>query len=176
MNTDWRWLDASWIPDGCMEPEPSWVYIDEPAPVVRATGGILGQARHRAAPYRPVSGWPTALRPGPSEEALTVLSAWVLDYRIHDFAALHTDRPDSLFTALLALDGESEPVVVCPDLKSLDDCDLRDLAAAHPFPAGETVRLSQSACLLLRGSVIPHYRPPVVRPCRVLSVSLGQAT
>lgn len=176
ISRDWRSLDASWIPASCMQSEPDWVYIDLPAPVVRPTGGVLGQARHRAATYRPIHEWPTALSLGPSEDdLLTVLSAWVLDYRTNDFAALHTDRPDSLFTALLALDDQSEPIVVCPEFKSLTDYDLRELAAVHPFPFGEAVELSQSACLLLRGAVIPHYRPPVVRPCRVLSVSLGLA-
>jgi hypothetical protein len=104
---------------------------------------------------------------------LKLLSAWLLDYRVGDYAALHTDRPDSVLTGLLALDLSREPLVICPQLADVCSVDLLELAGTQPHPAGVSIVLSREQLFLFEGARMPHHRPSVRQPCQVLSISLG---
>jgi hypothetical protein len=143
------------------------------SPVVRPDGGVLGAARHGARELPTTFGLvgeiAAAVR---GDGPLSILSAWLLEYQAGDFAALHTDRPDSNFTALVPLQDHTPAVITCIDLVELTHEELCGVATAHPFPQGSEVALSPRHVVAFNGSAIPHYRPPVSRLTRVLSLSL----
>lgn len=141
------------------------VTINAQRPAVRdGTGGVLGAARHSAAR---VSFRPAITSVGPYR----VISSWVISYQQGDFNALHTDRPDSDATALLALDDGAGPLVVCHDLAEASDEELVAIASRCGHPDGDSVQLRHDEFLVLPAHV-PHHRPPAALTCQILSLSL----
>jgi hypothetical protein len=167
------WTETTWASAALRAPRGPWISICNSTPELRTEGGVVATAHQRVAELDVHSIWePEVKLEGQGNCA--VLSAWVLDYPVGGHSGLHTDRPDSDLTGLIALDDVREPLVVCPQLSRLPDGDLLALAFETPHPAGVTVYLRQDRVLLLRGASTPHHRPPVASRCRVLSISLKQ--
>jgi len=166
-----NWVEARWIPRESREDWGPWMTIETEVPSLRDQGGVLAQANHRAAEYASESFWESRVSI-PEWGNFWVLSAWVLSYEVGQFSALHTDRPDSDITALVALNSSSDPLVVCRELEQLNDSELRHFAQDTPHPPGTNIRLSADEALFIRGSRTPHHRPPVRGRSLVLSISL----
>lgn len=176
MVSPYAWADVDWIPEAApLKTAP--LLIDSPGPQVRPDGGVLGKARHRVTPYESRHAWPREIvLTMEGMHRYTVLSAWILDYAEGDFSGLHSDRPDSAVTALVALGDLSDPLVLCDQLIGETDESLLRHALENPFPPGLDVILRQDRCLLVQGSITPHHRPPVTSPCKILSISLRQVS
>ncbi|HYI60518.1 MAG TPA: hypothetical protein VEW93_01790 [Acidimicrobiales bacterium] len=170
-DAEWSLAGSGWIPKGAADPHEE-SSIDQAEPVCRSAGGVLGAARHGARRYVTEGPSPSFVDV-PDLGRCSVLSMWVLCYQPGDFAALHTDRPDSTFTALQVLGGRPDPLLICPDLAALTDQDLCATARRDPFPVGRSLALPTDGCLIMSGANVPHYRPPATSRFEVLSVSLG---
>jgi hypothetical protein len=149
------------------------IRIIELAPEARGPElGVLGASRHSVRRLKMETQRCLALAV-PSQGILRVVAQWVNCYERNDFAALHTDRPDSAFTALRAAAGRPEPIVICPSLSDLSTDDLLAYALQDPHPEGVNAAVTSDRWTVFRGSRIPHHRRPVVEPCAVVSISLA---
>jgi hypothetical protein len=165
------WTDTAWLPDLVSAAHGQWIEIDASSPEIRRDGGVVAAARQRVAEFATDDLWGRHVA-FPGRGSFQILSAWVLDYSPGHFAALHTDRPDSDLTGLLALDNSNDPLVVCPKLAARSATEVVEIAADTPHPAGTSIVLRREEVLMIEGARVPHHRPPVRQACRVLSISL----
>ena len=141
--------------------------IVSPLPLLRPEGTVLGAAHHTARQAHMDARLHASLA-----EPATAVSAWVNHYQPGDFVALHQDRPDAHLTALLALDPANDPTVLCYDYRAFSGPELLALANHEPHPPGQRLLLEDRRFLFLRGTALPHHRPPVASVYRVLAVTL----
>ena len=164
-----HWLDASWVP----QPSPPFAWIElsnGSAPCVQ--DGLLVPAVAQDVAEVATNNWGEVVVV-PGWYRVEVLSVWLLRYAVGGFAGLHTDRPDSDFTGLLAFDPVPlEPVVLCPDLVDRSPVELCEFAIASPHPPGVEIHLRRDRLLAIPGSRVPHHRPPARRVAQVISLSL----
>lgn len=166
-----EWVSADWLPAVDDPLTGRWISIDAPQAEVRLEGGVIAAARYRVAEFGYQSLWGSTIEI-PGAGVLHVISSWILAYPRGGFVGLHTDRPDSDLTGLIALDACSDPVVLCPALSGRDDCALAEEASRDPHPIGVPFVLRRREALLISGAAVPHHRPPVSAPCTVLSITL----
>jgi hypothetical protein len=146
------------------------VHLAVREPAARSSGGVLGACRHHTREVFGLGRW-AAHAAATAVPGLVLSSAWLNEYEVGDFVALHTDRPDCALTGLIAIDVSSEPLTLCRDLAPLSPAELIRTARNHPFPGGEDVLLSSDAIALFDGASVPHHRAPTKHPCSVLTLT-----
>ena len=94
-------------------------------------------------------------------EPLVPTHSSYLYYGRGDFLGLHRDHPTCVITVLLWLSGPAGDLRVHPELADVPDREIDRLAARwrDDPPGGINVDL-QDGPVVLRGSVVPHHRPP----------------
>ena len=96
-----------------------------------------------------------------------------LYYEPGDFMGLHTDLPSCALTMLTSLGGDAPPLVVHPELPSLEPSRLEEIAHAGVLrPGGVPLPVSERGVSMLLGSETPHHRPVVDAEHDVVVVTL----
>ena len=138
------------------------------APGARPEGGVLGACHHTSRPVHDLQDWARAVA-GTSD--LILSSAWLNEYRLGDYVALHTDRPDCVITGLIAVTPTPDPVTLCTGLVGMSSLELAELARINGFPAGDDTVLAPDVLLLFNGAAVPHHRRPATQICSVLTLT-----
>lgn len=83
-------------------------------------------------------------------------------YRLGDFIGLHTDVSPCTLTLIIGVLGETEPLILHPELLALAPEQLYEKACrSHGLPTGGMpVPIPAEGALALLGSKLPHHRPP----------------
>lgn len=95
-----------------------------------------------------------------------------LFYGPGDFIGLHTDIDPCQVTLVTSVVGCPDPLILHPELAGMPGDQLLELSrrtAGRPA-GGLAIPVPRGGVLVLRGSCIPHHRPPVQHHCGVATL------
>ena len=95
-----------------------------------------------------------------------------LFYEPGDFIGLHTDLDACQVTLVTSVLGSPDPLVLHPELAAMPGPVLLALSrrSAGVPAGGEPVAVPHGGVLVLRGSRVPHHRPPARSECAVATL------
>lgn len=95
-----------------------------------------------------------------------------LFYAVGDFIGLHTDIDPCQVTLVTCVLGDPGPLVLHPELVPMGAARLLELSRCSGGfpPGGQPVAIPRDGVLILRGSGVPHHRPPSRSDCAIATL------